>query len=165
MNLLCGPPASRDDNEKMMSLFFGKEGKHIICGGTTASIAADFLHRPLNVGLAFPDPVIPPTATIDGVDLVTEGIITINRVLEYAQNYLDDNSAYERWSTGRDGASQIARLLFEEATDINFLVGCAVNPAHQNPELPINFRLKMRLVEQLSDCLLKMGKRIKTSYF
>ena len=165
MNLLCGPPASRDDNEKMMSLFFGKEGKHIICGGTTASIAADFLKRPLNVGLAFPDPVIPPTATIDGVDLVTEGIITINRVLEYAQNYLDDNSAYERWSTGRDGASQIARLLFEEATDINFFVGCAINPAHQNPELPINFRLKMRLVEQLSDCLLKMGKRIKTSYF
>ena len=81
------------------------------------------------------------------------------------QSYLDDNNDYERWSTGRDGASSIARLLFEEATDINFFVGCAVNPAHQNPELPINFNLKMRLVEQLSDCLMKMGKRIKTSYF
>lgn len=165
MNLLCGPPSSRDDNEKMMSLFFGKEGKHIICGGTTSTIAAKYLQKPLTANLDFPDPDIPPTATIDGVDLVTEGVITINRVLEYAKNYLDDNSEYERWSRGRDGASRIARLLFEEATDINFYVGCAVNPAHQNPELPINFNLKMRLVEQLSDCLMKMGKRIKTSYF
>lgn len=165
MNLLCGPPSNREDNEKMMSLFFGKEGKHIICGGTTSTIAAQYLNRPLTAELAFPDPAIPPIATIDGVDLVTEGVITINRVLEYAKNYLDDNSGYERWSTGKDGASRIARLLFEEATDINFFVGCAVNPAHQNPELPINFNLKMRLVEQLADCLMKMGKRIKTSYF
>jgi len=165
MNLLCGPPSIRDDNEKMMSLFFGKEGKHIICGGTTSTIAAQYLNRPLVADLTFPDPEIPPIATIEGVDLVTEGVITINRVLEYAKDYLDDNSDYERWSTGMDGASRITRLLFEEATDINFFVGCAVNPAHQNPELPINFNLKMRLVEQLSDCLTKMGKRIKTSYF
>ena len=165
MNLLCGPPSNREDNEKMMSLFFGKEGKHIICGGTTSTIAAQYLNRPLTAELAFPDPAIPPIATIDGVDLVTEGVITINRVLEYALNYLDDNSDYERWSTGKDGACRIARLLFEEATDINFFVGCAVNPAHQNPELPINFNLKMRLVEQLAVCLMKMGKRIKTSYF
>ena len=165
MNLLCGPPSSRDDNDKMMSLFFTKEGKHIVCGGTTSTIAAQYLNKPLRAELDFPDPEIPPTARIDGVDLVTEGVITINRVLEYAKNYLDDNSAFECWSTGRDGASCIARLLFEEATDINFFVGCAANPAHQNPELPISFHLKMRLIEQLSDCLAKMGKRIKTSYF
>ncbi|MEA4870134.1 MAG: SpoIIE family protein phosphatase [Christensenella sp.] len=165
MNLLCGPPSSRDDNGKMMSLFFTKEGKHIVCGGTTSTIAADYLNKPLFAELDFPDPEIPPTATIEGVDLVTEGVITINRVLEYARNYLADNSQFERWSNGRDGASRIARLLFEEATDINFFVGCAANPAHQNPELPISFPLKMRLIEQLSDCLAKMGKRIKTSYF
>ena len=165
MNLLCGPPSSRDDNGKMMSLFFTKEGKHIVCGGTTSTIAAEYLNKPLVAELDFPDPEIPPTATIEGVDLVTEGVITINRVLEYAKSYLSDNSQFERWSTGRDGASRIARLLFEEATDINFFVGCAANPAHQNPELPIGFHLKMRLIEQLSDCLAKMGKRIKTSYF
>lgn len=165
MNLLCGPPSSRDDNEKMMSLFFAKEGKHIICGGTTSTIAAQYLKKPLCASLDFPDPEIPPIGSIDGVDLVTEGVITINRVLSYANNYLSDNADYERWSTGRDGASAIARLLFEEATDINFFVGCAANPAHQNPELPIGFHLKMRLIEQLSDCLIKMGKRIKISYF
>ncbi|NLI55315.1 MAG: SpoIIE family protein phosphatase [Clostridiales bacterium] len=165
MNLLCGPPANRDDNEKMMSLFFGKEGKHIVCGGTTSAIAAEYLGQSLQADLDFPDPDIPPTARIAGVDLVTEGVVTINRVLEYAKNYLADNSGYARWSVGKDGASRIARLLFEEATDINFFVGCAVNPAHQNPDLPISFSLKMRLVEELSDCLARMGKRIKTSYF
>ena len=65
----------------------------------------------------------------------------------------------------RDGASLICRLLFEEATDINFYVGRAVNPAHQNPDLPINFNIKMNLVEELSKCLKKMGKKIKVSYF
>ena len=65
----------------------------------------------------------------------------------------------------RDGASLIARMLFEEATDINFFVGRAINPAHQNPNLPINFNIKMRLVEELSECLKQMGKRIKVSYF
>ena len=64
-----------------------------------------------------------------------------------------------------DGASMIARMLFEEATDINFFVGRAVNPAHQNPDLPINFSIKMNLVKELSECLRKMGKRIKVSYF
>jgi len=59
----------------------------------------------------------------------------------------------------------LSRILFEEATDINFYVGKAVNPAHQNPELPINFSIKMRLVDELSDCLRNMGKRIKVSYF
>jgi hypothetical protein len=165
MNLLCGPPSNRDDNVKMMSLFFTKEGKHIVCGGTTSTIAAQYLKKPLTAELSFPDPEVPPIGAIDGVDLVTEGVITINRVLAYAKNYLEDNLDYERWSTGRDGASAIARLLFEEATDINFFVGCAANPAHQNPDLPINFHLKMRLIEQLSDCLTKMGKRIRTSYF
>ncbi len=64
-----------------------------------------------------------------------------------------------------DGASAIARMLFEEATDINFFVGRATNPAHQNPDLPIGFNIKMRLVEQLSEALKSMGKKIKVSYF
>ncbi len=165
MNLIIGPPADRNDCNKMMSLFFSKEGKHIVCGGTTSTIAAQFLHKRLIPKLDFVDPDIPPTAEIDGVDLVTEGVITINRVLEYAKDFLGENKNYQKWSEGRDGASLIARLLFEEATDINFFVGRAVNPAHQNPNLPINFNIKMRLVDELTECLKKMGKQIKVSYF
>ena len=165
MNILFGPPRNRDDCNRMMSLFFSKEGKHIVCGGTTSTIAAKYLGKPLVPSLDFESGDIPPTAEIEGVDLVTEGVITVNKVLEYAKDALDSNEKYAYWSVHRDGASLMSRLLFEEATDINFFVGRAVNPAHQNPELPINFNIKMNLVEELSACLKKMGKRIKVSYF
>ena len=165
MNMLFGPPSNRDDADRMMSLFFSKEGKHIICGGTTSSIAAKFLRKPVKASLSFEASDVPPIAEIEGVDLVTEGVITVNKVLEYAKDYLGENKHYEHWSFKRDGASLICRLLFEEATDINFYVGRAVNPAHQNPDLPINFNIKMNLVEELSKCLKKMGKKIKVSYF
>lgn len=165
MNILFGPPRNRDDCDRMMSLFFSKEGKHIVCGGTTSSIAAEYLHKPLKASLKFEDPEVPPIAEIEGVDLVTEGVITISKVIEYAKDALGANEKYEHWSMSRDGASLICRMLFEEATDINFFVGRAVNPAHQNPDLPINFNIKMNLVEELSSCLQSMGKRIKVSYF
>ncbi|MFR3310482.1 MAG: SpoIIE family protein phosphatase [Christensenellales bacterium] len=165
MNILFGPPRNRDDCERMMSLFFSKEGKHIVCGGTTASIAAAYLGKPLVPSLNFESGDIPPTAEIEGVDLVTEGVITVNKVIEYARDALAGNELYSEWGYRRDGASLICRLLFEEATDINFYVGRAVNPAHQNPDLPINFNIKMNLVKELSECLRQMGKRIKVSYF
>ena len=123
MNLLFGPPSNRDDCNRMMALFFSKEGKHIVCGGTTSSIAAKYLGKPVRVGLTFEQSDIPPIAEIEGVDLVTEGVITVNRVVEYAKDYLRDNKSYEQWS------------------------------------------IKMNLVKELSECLVKMGKRIKVSYF
>ena len=165
MNLLFGSPANRDDDDRMMSLFFSKEGKHIVCGGTTSSVVARYLHKPVRPSLKFEASDVPPIAEIEGVDLVTEGVITINKVLTYAKDYLQDNESYSQWSFKKDGASLIARLLFEEATDINFFVGRALNPAHQNPDLPINFSIKMNLVQELSECLKKMGKRIKVIYF
>ena len=165
MNLLFGPPWNPDDVNRMMSLFFSKEGKHIICGGTTSSIAAKYLGKTLVPNLTSEKSDVPPTATLEGADLVTEGVITINKVVEYAKDYLTDNEKYEHWNFKRDGASLICQLLFEEATDINFYVGRAINPAHQNPDLPINFNIKMNLVEELSKALQEMGKRIKVSYF
>ena len=137
MNILFGPPSHRDDCDRMMSLFFSKEGKHIICGGTTSSIAAKYLGKEVKTTLKFERSDVPPIAYIDGVDLVTEGVITINKVLEYAKDALGDNEEYAHWSVSQDGASLICRMLFEEATDINFYVGRAINPAHQNPDLPI----------------------------
>lgn len=165
MNLLFGPPSHRDDCDRMMSLFFSKEGKHIICGGTTSSIASKYLGKPLRAKLTFERSDVPPIAELEGVDLVTEGVITINKVNEYAKDYLDKNALYEQWSRNHDGAAMICRMLFEEATDINFYVGRAINPAHQNPDLPINFSIKMNLVDELSGYLKRMGKKIKVSYF
>ena len=165
INLLFGPPSNPDDVNRMMALFFSKEGKHIICGGTTSSIAAKYLGKPLQATLNFEKSDVPPIAKIEGVDLVTEGVITVNKVVEYAKDYLAENELYEEWYFKQNGAALICQLLFEEATDINFYVGRAINPAHQNPDLPINFNIKMNLVEELTKCLKEMGKRVKLSYF
>ncbi len=165
VNLLIGPPADPADVNKMFSLFFAKQGRHIVCGGTTSKLTSEFLGKPMQTEIDYFDPDIPPTAKIEGVDIVSEGVITISRVLEYAQDYLDKNKRYDEWSVKNDGASKIARMLFLEATDINFYVGKAINPAHQNPDLPITFSIKIRLIDTLAQCLKQMGKEIKVSYF
>lgn len=165
VNLLFGPPVNPDDLEKMHTQFFEKDGKYIVCGGTTSTLVAEHLNKTVVPVLDYVDPEIPPIAKIEGVDLVTEGVITMSKVLTYAKSYLSDNKDYSHWSVKKDGASQIARILFEEATDISFFVGRAVNPAHQNPDLPISFNIKMNIVKELSRCLKEMGKSIKVTYF
>lgn len=165
VNLMLGPPRDPKDVNKMMSLFFSKEGKHIVCGGTTSTLAGEFLGKPVETQLDYLDPEIPPIAKIEGVDLTTEGVITLSRVLEQARAYHEADAIYADWNVKQDGASLISRMLFEEATDINFLVGRAINPAHQNPNLPITFNIKMQLVEELSELLKTMGKHVKVSYF
>lgn len=165
MNVLFGPPLNRDDTERMLSLFFSKEGKHIVCGGTTSSIVAKYLRKKITVSNDFEPGGVPPISYIDGVDLVTEGVLTMNKVVEYAQDYLGENKLFEHWNFKKDGASLICRLLFEEATDINIFVGTAINPAHQNPNHPVSFNIKLKLVSDLTDCLTKLGKRVKVNYY
>ena len=117
-----GPPADPRDATKMMTLFFSKEGKKIVCGGTTPQIAADYLHETIVTSLDYgTDPAIPPVGHMKGVDLVTEGVITMSRVVEYAKAFVEGTDLTNLWSVQTDGASQIAQLLFEYATDINFL--------------------------------------------
>lgn len=127
VNLLMGPPADPRDATKMMTLFFSKEGKKIVCGGTTSQIAADYLHETIVTSLDYgTDPAIPPVGHMKGVDLVTEGVITMSRVVEYAKAFVEGTDLTNLWSVQTDGASQIAQLLFEYATDINFFIGKAI---------------------------------------
>lgn len=165
VNIIFGPPSNREDCNRMLSLFFSKGGKHVVCGGTTASIVANYLGKEVIAELSFVQSDIPPMGRIEGVDLVTEGVITMNRVKEYAEDFVGDNMLYHIWGYQKDAASILARLLFEEATDIDFYVGRAINPAHQNPDLPINFSIKMNIVEELIKCLRQMGKNVKGNYF
>lgn len=165
VNLLFGPPSNRDDAGRMMSLFFSKSGKHVICGGTTASIAADYLGVSLKTNSKYIGAAGPPISELEGVDLVTEGIVTVDRVLKNAQDFLAGDKGYETWSIRNDAASLVSRMLIEEATDINFFVGRAVNPAHQEPDMGIGFSVKMNMIDELSKCLKLVGKNVKVSYF
>lgn len=165
INLMIGPPSDNSEDNKMMSLFFSKTGKHIVCGGTTSNIVSKYLEKPIVPVLDYNNPDVPPIAKIEGVDLVTEGVLTVSKVLENAKLLIDAENYNTDWNFKKDGASLICRLLFEEATNINFFVGRAINPAHQNPNLPINFNIKMQLVNELTETLRKMGKQINVSYF
>lgn len=164
VNMIIGPPENRLDDEKVLKLFFSKEGKKIVCGGTTSQIVGSYLHTPVKVSSAYIDPSVPATGYIEGVDLVTEGVVTIGKVLEIARKYASTSCFSLKWKNKEDGVSLISKMLFEEATDINFFVGRAINPSHQNPDLPINFTIKMELIRELEKCLVQMGKNVKISY-
>ena len=108
---------------------------------------------------------IPPISKIKGVDLVTEGFVTLSKVLENAINYLNMSDDYEEWSMQHDGASQICQILFEQATNVNFYIGQAINPASHNPNLPFSYGAKYAVSKQLMSCLKKLGKGVKVKYF
>ena len=157
----------------MMNLFFGKGGMKVVSGGTTAAIAARYLHAPLKTSDGYEDPEVPPISKIEGVDLVTEGVLTVTKALSYLENALRGGEIAPDWYGRRDGATLLARALIDEATDVNFLVGRAVNLAN-GQAYPDGFRaalpdggasLKARLVQSMAACLEKMGKRVKISYF
>ena len=165
VNVMFGPSTNKEDDGSMVSQFMASAGKHVVCGGTTASIVARHLNREIKaVNSDLPDNDIPPISEIEGIDLVTEGMITLNRVLEYARDFADMNKEYFHWNYRNDGASLLASLLLEEATDINFFMGCAINPAHQsNSSLGIS--LKMKLLDELADALKKANKTVKVTYY
>ena len=165
VNLMIGPPSSEGLDRTMMEEFFRQPGTRIVCGGTTNRIASKYLGNPLHATLDYAGSDLPPVYLLEGVDLSTEGVVTISRVLEYAAEYLNGTQLHPRWEGKQDGAARIAQLLFEQATHVNFFVGCAMNPAHQNPKLSLAFGAKFQLIDQLSKRLEEMGKRVKVNYF
>lgn len=165
VNLVIGPPSSPKMDPDMMRQFFSSEGMHIVCGGSTNRIAANYLGTDVKTSLNYGDSDLPPIYYVDGVDLSTEGVVTISRVLEYAQEYVAGEQLNPVWKLSHDGAAQIANALFDYATDIHLFVGCAINPAHQNPNLPVAFGAKFQLMDQLSKCLERMGKKVTVRFF
>ena len=165
VSVMVGPPTNPEDDEKVMRLFFARGGKHIVCGGTSTKVVARYLDKPILTDLDYLDKDIPPISHVEGVDLVTEGVITLNRVLQMAKDYLGPNGLYFEWTFRQDGASLLGKTLFEEASDISFFVGCAVNPAHQDPRYHIDITMKMQIVEELTKALKEMGKLVKVAYF
>lgn len=164
-NVMIGPPVDKSDDEKMVNCLLKSEGKKVVCGGTTSQIVGHCLKRDVKTQINYFDPSIPPTATIEGIDLVTEGVLTLSRVLEYSNEYSKSADLDSSCINGNDGASQLARILLEQSTNINFFVGRAINPAHQNPEFPSSLSMKSRLVDELAQSLKNCGKQVNVRLF
>lgn len=155
LTLFTGPPRSPAADAETVDRFMRSPGKKVVCGGTTAKIVARELGRPLTVELTYDDPEIPPCGHIPGIDLVTEGMLTLNRALSYLRTGEIPDRA--------DGASRVARLL-AEADQIKIVAGLSVNPAHQNPDLPPGLNLRAGTVEKLAAELKAQGRLVQVEW-
>lgn len=167
VNIFTGPPSRKEDDERVVHDFMKQEGKKVICGGTSANVASRVLKREIVTLVKHADPKIPPMATMEGLDLVTEGVLTIGSALDLLHRYENDefDEAFFDALDAENGAAKLARLLIEECTDLNLFVGRALNPAHQNSNLPFDLSVRMNLVEQLKDCAERMGKHVTAKYY
>jgi len=163
VNLIIGPPEKIEEDKMILKLFFSKIGKKVVCGGSTSKMVSKYLNKPINIINTSGDEEIPAMASIEGVDLVTEGVITLSKVVELGRKYVKNTTISLDLEHKADGASLLAKLLFEEATDINFFVGKAINPGHEIDGLKINSSLKKNFIRELESLLIKMDKKVKIS--
>ena len=161
--VMVGPPVNPEDDEDVVSDLMSCPGIKVICGGTTSQIVSKRLGRDLQIDLNYISAEVPPIAHMEGIDLVTEGVVTIGKVLDILEEYAATRDP-EALSRKKDGAYLLAEVLAEKCTSVKFIVGRALNPAHQNPDMPISLSIKLRLVKDISNCLRRMGKPTTIRY-
>jgi len=154
--VLTGPPADTNVDKAVVTRFAQRPGFLAVCGGTTAKIVARYLgNKPLDVDLSTMKSDVPPLARIEGVDLTTEGILTLTKT----NDLLHSGADKETVKFQMDGASALVRLCLD-VDHIHFIVGMSVNPAHQNPELPEQLGMKLAAVREIAEELRKRGKEV-----
>ena len=150
VTVLTGPPADKTADAELVGRFLDIPGRRVICGGTTAKIVSRHAGLPLTVDLATMTPDVPALGRIEGIDLVTEGILTLTKVNDLLHSGVKADDV--KFKT--DGAGELLRLLFN-VDHVHFIVGKAVNPAHQNPELPRQLELRLSVVREIIEELKK----------
>lgn len=167
INLFTGPPKDKEDDERLMHDFMHMEGIKVVSGGTSANIAARVLNKEIVTKTDSANPNVPPMASIEGLDLVTEGVITLGNALKLLRRYENDEfdaEFFDELDEG-NGASKLAKLIIEECTELNLFVGTAINEAYQETDLTFDLSMRMNLVEQLKNVVEKMGKKVTVKYY
>ena len=157
--ILTGPPYAAGRDREFAEMLAEFDGRRIICGGTTANIVARELGRTirdcLRGGGGGGD--IPPAAEMDGVDLVTEGILTLTRVAQLLER--------DETPRGKNPATQLYSILVD-SDSIEFVVGARINEAHQDPNLPIDLEIRRNIIKRITRVLEdKYLKETKVSFF
>ncbi len=147
--IFTGPPYRQDRDYEYSKIFDDFKGRKAIVGGTTANLIARELNREI-ITEKYNKGMLPACSKMDGVDLITEGILTLTKVLEYL------NEGYDRWPD--DAAGRLIELLLDSDV-IDFMIGSKLNQAHYDPDLPLELGIRKNVVKQLEKIL--SGRYIK----
>ena len=164
VSIFTGPPEDPDVDRKLMEQFMSEAGCKVVCGGTSANIAAKYLDKPVVTQIQNTSSDVPPMAEIEGMDLVTEGIITMNKALKLLRQYVRDEVDVDFFLAldEDNGAARLAKILIEECTELKLFVGKAVNQAY---DATMDLDLRMNLIGQLKSVVEQMGHRVEIIYF
>ena len=145
--LICtGPPYEEVNDIVLGDAVRSFEGKKIICGATTGDIIARELNLKIEDSFEFDDPDLPPISFMEGIDLITEGILTLGKVNEILKNYSGN------YKPGKGPADRIVRLLLE-SDEIHMIIGTRINIAHQDPSLPVELEIRRTVVKRIARLL------------
>jgi hypothetical protein len=144
--LVTGPPFAREKDKELAEQIQNFPGRKVICGGTTANIIARELRRKVVMSLDQEDLDTPPVSRMQGVDLITEGTLTLGRVAEILEKGNCKNIA-----SSHAAAILVGELM--ESDQIQFIVGTRINEAHQDPNTPIELEMRRNLVARIARVL------------
>jgi hypothetical protein len=85
-------------------------------------------------------------AFMKGVDLITEGILTLSKVSEMLKK-ISQNTIL-----GKGPADEIIKFIMD-CDEIHFLAGTNINVANQDPTLPIELELRRTIVHRIARTL------------
>jgi len=160
LTILTGPPLERAEEAAIVDRFLHAEGRKVICGGTTGNIVARHLGTEVEVEIRTMTSDVPPVGQLTGVDLLTEGIITMSKMLELLQSCDFDPAALP---SDRNAAVLLAREILT-ADVIHFVVGQSINEFYQNPEFSKHISIRKNLVRELIFLLNQRGKDVTVEY-
>jgi hypothetical protein len=144
--LVTGPPFSQARDQELASAVKSFNGRKVICGGTTAQILARELDEDIEMDLDNLDPEIPPPSKMAGIDLITEGTLTISKVAEMLESG-------QKPETARSNAASALVSILLDSDVIYFLVGTRVNEAHQDPNLPVELDIRRNIIKKIAALL------------
>ncbi len=161
VNLMMGPPENSKDDERMLKLFFAKKGQHVVCGGSTGTMVSRYLNKPIELVEGSGSERVPDMAKLEGVDLLTEGIITLKAALDLRERIKEKPELILEL---RESPEELLyKKLFLESSNVNIFFGTAANAAHK--DIGISFEKKLEAIKKLYSELLAAGKTVKKEYF
>ncbi|OFY47334.1 MAG: stage II sporulation protein E [Bacteroidetes bacterium GWF2_49_14] len=147
--LICtGPPYEKDKDAELAGMVRDFPGRKILCGATTADIIARELDKKIIDSLEFTDPELPPVSHMEGIDLITEGILTLGKVSVLLEKY------QENLQLTKGPADEIIKMILQ-SDEVHFIIGTRINIAHQDPSLPVELEIRRTVVKRIARILEK----------